>query len=224
METAMVARVSARTGLWRILQNCVHCFSTVSRSIDPFHPKLSQQSLYRKEISLANLFQRVFEDFPTVVVMDKEEILSIIEFLMEIGVPRDKIDRVISLHPRVLGLGIEDRLKPLLCDLSDLGFSDDEIIKEIIREPKILGMELGEFSRRLQLLKTLKCREPIKEKIFQEGILRAGFEVKLRVDCLCSHGLIRRDAFKVLWEEPRVVTYDLENYEKKIDFLAQDGI
>lgn len=345
MAPAMVANVAARSSLRRltlgagkssrILQNRVHCFSTVSSSINPFHPKLSQQSQYRKEVSLANLFQRygfppsqiqgflaknrfllnsklqelekclatllsfripqnslislirdcpgllehqflkkweacfsqlhvltpsplmirnflrysrryqldpgelsksieilrglgfthvavarVFEDFPTVVVMNKGEILSVIEFLMEIGVPRDKIDRVISLHPRVLGLGIEDRLKPLLRELSDLGFCDDEIIKEIIREPKILGMELGEFSRCFQLLKTLKCREPIKEKIFQEGTLRAGFEVKLRLDCLCSHGLIRRDAFKVLWKEPRLITYDLENIEKKIDFLV----
>ncbi|KAF7822672.1 transcription termination factor MTERF15, mitochondrial [Senna tora] len=163
---------------------------------------------------------RVLEDFPTVVIMNKGEILSIIEFLREIGVPGDNIDRVIRLYPRVLGFGVEDRLKPLLYELGDLGFSDNEVRKEIIREPRILGMELGEFSRCLQLLKTLKCREAIKEKIFQEGMLRAGFEVKLRVDCLCSHGLIRRDAFKVLWKEPRLITYDIENIEKKIDFLV----
>ena len=163
---------------------------------------------------------QIFEDFPTVVVMNKGEIVSMIGFLIEIGVPRDKIDRVISLNPKILGLGINDRLKPLLCELSDLGFSDDEIIEEVIREPKILGMELGEFSRCLHLLKTLKCRESIKEKIFLEGMLRAGFEVKLRVDCLCSHGSIRRDAFKVLWKEPRLITYELENIERKIDFLV----
>ncbi|MCI20105.1 hypothetical protein A2U01_0041266, partial [Trifolium medium] len=34
------------------------------------------------------------------------------------------------------------------------------------------------------------------------------------------HGLIRRDALKVLWKEPRLMTYDLEDIEKKIEFLV----
>lgn len=327
--------LSGSFGTTHIFQHFAHCFSTIATSTDPFHPKFSEQSQYRKEISLANLFQRygfpssqlhgflsknrfllnsnilelekslatllafripqnslislirdcpgvleyqflkkwelgfsqlraltpsplmirnflqysrrfqlepgelsrnmeilrglgfsdsditrVFEEFPTVVILNKGEILSVIEFLLAIGIPRDKVNRVISFYPRVLGLGVENRLKPLLHEMRDLRFSHDEIIKEIIREPRILGMELGEFSRCIQMLKTLKCREPIMEKIFREGVLRAGLEVKLRVDCLCSHGLIRRDAFKLLWKEPRLITYDLENIEKKIDFLV----
>lgn len=191
-----------------------------SRRLQLYPGELSRSIEILRDLGFTDIaIARVLEDFPTVIVMNKGEILSIIEFLMEIGVPRDKIDRVLRLYPRVLGLGVEDRLKPLLHELGDLGFSDDEIGKEIIKEPRILGMELGELSRCLQLLKTLKCREPIKERIFREGVLRACFEVKLRVDCLCSHGLIRRDAFKVLWKEPRLITYDLENIEKKIDFF-----
>ncbi|PKI47716.1 hypothetical protein CRG98_031849 [Punica granatum] len=80
-------------------------------------------------------------------------------------------------------------------------------------------MELGELSRCLDLLWSLRCREAVRRKIFDEGAFRAGFEVKLRVDCLCGHGLIRRDAFRVLWKEPRLILYEIEDIEGKIEFL-----
>ncbi|CAL0305310.1 unnamed protein product [Lupinus luteus] len=164
----------------------------------------------------------VFEGFPTAIAMSQKEVVSVIEFLVEFGIPRDEIDGVVRYYPRVLGFGVEDRLKPLIHELRGLGFLGREVRKEIVRDPRILGMEVGEFSRCLQLLNSLKCREAIKERIIGEGgMLRACFEVKLRVDCLCGHGLIRRDALKVLWKEPRLITYDLENIEKKIEFLVQ---
>ncbi|OIW20010.1 hypothetical protein TanjilG_31924 [Lupinus angustifolius] len=48
-----------------------------------------------------------------------------------------------------------------------------------------------------ELLETLKCSEVIKERIIRDGMLRACFEVKLRVDSLSGHGLIRRDALQM---------------------------
>ena len=92
---------------------------------------------------------------------------------------------------------------------------------KIIREPRILGMEVGELSRCLDLIRSLKCREPIKLKILSEGTFRAGFKVKLRVNCLCKHQLIRREAFKILWKEPRVILYEIDDIEKKIDFVVK---
>ncbi|XP_057449407.1 transcription termination factor MTERF15, mitochondrial [Lotus japonicus] len=163
---------------------------------------------------------RVLEGFPGVIVMSEREIVCVIEFLVDFGVTRDEVDRIVQLNPRVLGFGVEDRLKPLIEELRGLGFSRREVRKEIVREPRILGMETGEFSRCLKLLESLKCREAIREKILEEGMLRACFEVKLRVDCLCGHGLIRRDALKVLWKEPRLITYDLDDIVKKIEFLV----
>lgn len=44
--------------------------------------------------------------------------------------------------------------------------------------------------------------------------------MKLRINCLCKHGLIHSDAFGVLWREPRVIMYDIEEIEKKIEFLV----
>lgn len=164
---------------------------------------------------------RVLEGFPGVVLMNEREIGKRVEFLVGFGIPRNWIDWVLCCFPGVLGFGVEDRLKPLLCEFKDFGFGKDVIRREIVREPRVLGMELGEVSRCLEWLRTLKCREPIKEKIFSIGEFRAGFEVKLRVDCLCKHGLIRREAFEVLWKEPRSIIYDVKDIERKIEFLTQ---
>ncbi|KAF9611703.1 hypothetical protein IFM89_034886 [Coptis chinensis] len=83
----------------------------------------------------------------------------------------------------------------------------------------ILRVEVGELSRCLELLKGLKCRVPVEEKILEKGYFRAGFEVKRRVNCLCRHGMILRETFKIVQREPRVILYDLEDIEKKIEFL-----
>ncbi|KAL1370177.1 hypothetical protein AAHE18_01G040700 [Arachis hypogaea] len=169
-----------------------------------------------------DVVSKILEGFPSVIAVSRRQLASVIEFLVEFGIPRDEVvDRVVRLNPRVLGIGVEQRLKPLIRELEELRFPRHEIRTEVVRVPRILGMEIGEFSRCLRLLEGLKCREAIKERIFQDGLLRACFEVKLKVDCLCHHGLIRSDALKLLWKEPRLITYDVESIEKKIGFLVQ---
>ncbi|XP_021291827.1 transcription termination factor MTERF15, mitochondrial [Herrania umbratica] len=163
---------------------------------------------------------RVLEGFPRVIMMKENEICRKIEFFEGIGIPRYGIERIFYLFPEVLGFDIGNRLKPLLEEFVELGFSDNEARKEIVRDPRVLGMALGEMSRCLGLLRTLKCRVPVKDRILSEGEFRAGLEVKLRVDCLCKHGLIRREAFKILWKEPRLILYEIEEIEMKIDFLV----
>lgn len=166
-------------------------------------------------------FCRILEDFPRAVLTIKgSEIYDKVDFLEGIGIRRNGIDRVLYTFPGILGLA-EGRLNRLLIEFKHLGFGDELVGKEIVREPRILSMEPGELSRCMDLLWSLRCREAIKWKIFDEGALRAGFKVKLRVDCLCRHGLIRRDAFTVLWKEPRVILYEIEEIERKIDFLVR---
>lgn len=163
---------------------------------------------------------RVLERFPGVTLMNEREIRRRIEFLMEIPISRDGIDWVLRSFPEVLGFGVEDRLKPLVSEFKALGFSNGVIMGEIGRDPRVLGMELGELSRCLELLRALQCRVAIKEKIFSEGEFRAGFEVKLRVDYFCRQGLTRREAFEVLWKEPRSIMYKMEDIEEKVEFLV----
>ncbi|XP_041998659.1 transcription termination factor MTERF15, mitochondrial-like [Salvia splendens] len=163
---------------------------------------------------------RVLENVPMPIMSAEDELCEKVEFLMGIGVRGSEIDRVVRLYPRILALGVEKRLKPLLDEFSDLGFSLSDVRREVVREPQVLGLENGELSHCLEMLRSLKCRLAIKESIFGDGEFRAGYRVKLRVDCLRKHGLIYRDAFTVLWKEPRVILYDIKDIEKKIEFLV----
>ncbi|KAL3016124.1 hypothetical protein AAZX31_06G195200 [Glycine max] len=144
-----------------------------------------------------------------------------VDFLIECGIPRDEIDIAVGLFPRVLGIGVEDQLRSLVREIRELGFTNREIRGEISRDPRILGMEIGEFSRCLRLLESLKCREVIKESIMDSGLVRTCFEEKLRVDCLCGYNLTLNDALKVLWKEPRVIFYEIGDIERKVEFLVQ---
>ncbi|KAK9126702.1 hypothetical protein Scep_015548 [Stephania cephalantha] len=161
---------------------------------------------------------RVFEEFPCVIAMRSRDIARKLGFLRELGIGFEEIDQICCCFPRVLGIG--DGLKQLFNEFKDLGFSNNEIRREIVENPRILSMEAGELPRFLQLLRNLKCRLSIKERIQNMGEFRGGFEAKLRVDCLCRHGMIRRDALNVLKREPRLILYALKDIEKKIEFLV----
>ncbi|KAI4340157.1 hypothetical protein MLD38_025022 [Melastoma candidum] len=166
-----------------------------------------------------NTCRKIFEEFPGVVAVEELEIYEKVKFIEGIGITRDGCDYLFYKCPRILGFGVENRLRPLLSEFRRVCSDEHLLREEILREPSMLGMEPGEISRCLQLLMTLKCRDPIRGKILSEGVLRAAFEVKLRVDCLCRHGLIYRGAFKVLWKEPRAILYLVEEIERKIEFL-----
>ncbi|XP_077235671.1 mitochondrial transcription termination factor family protein [Tasmannia lanceolata] len=162
---------------------------------------------------------RVLEEFPRVIMMSVRDLNLRIEFFKGSGLKGYEIDRVCYSFPGILGFSVENRLRHLFEEFEDLGFSKNEVRKAVIENPRLLSLEVGELSKCVELLRTLKCRLPIKEKILHRGLFRAGIEVKLRVDCLCRHGLIRREAFIVLRREPRSIIYELEDVEKKIEFL-----
>lgn len=156
------------------------------------------------------------------IMSPEDELRSRVEFLLRIEIRRSEIGRVIRLFPRVLEFGVERRLKPLIDEFFDLGFSSSDVRREVVREPQVLGFENGELSHCIEMVRSLKCRSPIKEKILRDGEFRAGYRVKSRVDCLRKHGLIYRDAFTVLWKEPRAIVYEINEIEKKIDFLVNE--
>lgn len=165
---------------------------------------------------------KVLEVNPMVIMSSEERILDKVKFLERMGFERRGVDWVLGKFPAVLTFGMENRLILLMGEFKDLGYSRGEVKKEIVRDPRVLGLEVGELSQCFRILRSLKCRFSVKEEIFKEGTFRAGYEVKLRVDCLCKYGFIRREAFSILSREPRVILYDLKDIEKKIDFLLNE--
>ncbi|KAI8543100.1 hypothetical protein RHMOL_Rhmol08G0192000 [Rhododendron molle] len=144
-----------------------------------------------------------------------ETLFRCIQRLKGLGFSDGTVTSVLEGFPTVIVMdenGLEERIEFWV----GIGFDTK---REVVRDPSVLWLELGELSRCLELLGSLKCRVPIKKKIYSEGAFRARIEVKRRVDCLCRYGLIRRDAFKVLWREPRAITYEIKDIEKKIEFL-----
>ncbi|KAJ6827668.1 transcription termination factor MTERF15, mitochondrial [Iris pallida] len=167
-------------------------------------------SLVQKVLEYSGRFQIEPEDFRLNVARMKEDL----------GFSNETVIRVCHMFPRFLAFGVDGKLRPLFEEFKDLGFVRNEVREVLLENPELLlGMEVGELSRCMELIRSLKCRLPIKEKILSRGQLRAAIDVKLRVDFLCKYGLIRRDAFKVLYVEPRTILYELQDVERKIDFL-----
>ncbi|CAA7043220.1 unnamed protein product [Microthlaspi erraticum] len=166
--------------------------------------------------------------------LSSSAITSVLEYSSRIGIGPEKfhectkilkglgfcdstVSKILTAFPGVIAVN-EIEIRRKIEFLIGINIHRDNIERFFHIFPEILG--IGELSRCLELIKTLKCREVIRVSILSEGLFRAGFQVKLRIDCLCRYGLIHRDAFKVVWREPRVVLYEIDEIEKKIEFLT----
>lgn len=146
-----------------------------------------------------------------------------IEYLKSIGLTGEDIDQVYFTFPALLAHSIEDKLKPLVTELESLGFTGHHLVKTILHNPYVFSMKVGgELSRCVSLLKNLKCRKPLQDKIYKEGIIAGSRRVKARLEYLIKQGLSHREAFKLLEKEPRIILYDLQSIEEKVNFLISD--
>ncbi|KAH0455685.1 hypothetical protein IEQ34_015717 [Dendrobium chrysotoxum] len=167
---------------------------------------------------------RVFEAIPAAFMRDGIHVSRTIEFLKKsAGIKQqEELNKICQSYPEFLAFSINDTLRPLFSELSDLGFDQIEVRKVLIQNPNLLlSMEFGELSRYVNLLEGLKCRTPIKKRVLARGRLCAVVDIKIRIELLCNHGLIQRDALKILHVEPRSILYSQEDLEKKILFLMQ---
>ncbi|KQJ86688.1 transcription termination factor MTERF15, mitochondrial [Brachypodium distachyon] len=119
------------------------------------------------------------------------------------------------------GIPNTDRLGRLLRELRGLRLHGDEIKNALESDPDgLLSMDPGEPSRLVELLDGLRCRGAVKDRVLSHGVLWAAIAARQRVELLHAHGLNRRDALRVLSVEPRAILYDLEDVERKLEFLV----
>lgn len=174
-----------------------------------------------KDLGVSDItLNKVLETHPMVITMSADKVRDSFEFVVDaFGIGNVEFDRILRVYPAVLVYGFQNKFKRLLDEFRALGFNMEVVKKQLLGDPRILAFEFGELSRCLELLRSLKCREAIKKDIFHDGAFKAGYEVKLRVDCLRNHGITLRDAYSVIWKEPRVILYSLDDVERKIEFL-----
>ena len=80
----------------------------------------------------------------------------------------------------------------------------------------------GDLSSCVSLLMNLRCRKPLQDKIYKEAIIEGSRRVKACLEYLTKQGLSHREAFKLLEKEPRIILYDMQSIEEKVNFLISD--
>jgi hypothetical protein len=127
-----------------------------------------------------------------------------------------------SLLRRLPGAQPHPRLGRLLQELAGLGLPRGEVKAALASDQEgLLSMDPGEPSRLLDLLRDLRCREAVRDRILAHGALRAAVAARRRVELLHARGLSRHDALRVLAAEPRTMLYSPEDVERKLEFLVE---
>lgn len=153
------------------------------------------------------------------------------QWLMKIGVPRKRMERMLLSHPKTLGYSLEKNLKPTMTYLwEEIGVRDDKIGKMVSACPQILGLSVEGNLRPTVAFFVEEVGVPADKlaKIFSTFPQLFGLSldktIRPRVDFLVAEVGVPRDKLaKVICSFPMLLAYNhLDNLRPTVSYLHDD--
>ena len=102
--------------------------------------------------------------------LTKEQVVTVVQWLRDAGVPPSQLPAVVSAHPTLLAYDVETRLKPLSDYLSELGVPGERLATALQERPSLLGLSANR-NMRVMVDYLLSTGKPLDECI--ELLLRS---------------------------------------------------
>ena len=153
-----------------------------------------------------------------------------LDFLLEMGLNKDKAAKAVTRHPQLLGYSIEQNLKPTVQWLLDLGLSKDQVAKAVGGFPGILGLSIEQnLKPTVQWLLDLGLSKDQVAKAVAgfPNILGLSIKKNLKptVQWLLDLGLRKRQVVKVVAGQPRMLGLSIEqNLKPTVQWLLDMGL
>lgn len=153
------------------------------------------------------------------------------EWLLKIGVPPKRMERLLLAHPKTLSYSLEKNLKPTLTYLwEEIGVRDDKIGKMVSACPQIMGLSVeGNLRPTVAFfVEEVGVPAPNLAKIFSTFPQLFGLSldktIRPRVDFLVTEVGVPRDKLaKVICSFPNLLAYNhLDNLRPTVSYLHQD--
>jgi hypothetical protein len=153
------------------------------------------------------------------------------EWLLKIGVPPKRMERLLLAHPKTLSYSLEKNLKPTVAYLwEEIGVSDDKIGKVVSACPQLLGLSVEGNLKPTVAFFVEEVGVPADKlaKIFSTFPQLFGLSldktIRPRVDFLVNEVGVPRDKLaKVICSFPNLLAYNhLDNLRPTISYLHDD--
>ena len=188
---------------------------------------------FRKEMGLTKAsLGRILATLPGLTCMSvSNQLRPTHEWLLAIGVPPARVERMLVQHPKTLGYSLEKNLKPTVAYLwYEIGARDDKIGRIVSAFPQILGLSVGSNLKPTVAFLVDEVGVPADKmaKIFWTFPQLFGLSlektIRPRVDFLSNEVGVPRDKMaKVIFSFPNLLAYNhLDNLRPTVSFLHED--
>ncbi|KAK4779062.1 hypothetical protein SAY86_006590 [Trapa natans] len=190
--------------------------------------KLRPNVIYLMEDVGMNLDQLygIARRFPTFVYYSVEgKIKPVIEFLLEVGVPKSKIPVILSKRPQLCGISLSENLIPTMKYLEKLGMDKKQWAKVIYRFPALLTYSWSKINSTVDFLQETGLSSDDVGKILTRYPNITSYSVKdnLRPTANYFHSL-GVDVSVLLHRSPQVFGLNIETNLKPITkFFLEKG-
>lgn len=177
---------------------------------------------------------RIFATLPGLTCMSVQTQLRPTHlWLLKIGVPPARIERMLLQHPKTLGYSLDNNLKPTVAYLWDeIGVRDDKIGRIVSAFPQILGLSVDSNLKPTVAFFVQEVGVPADKlaKIFSTFPQLFGLSldntIRPRVDFLSKEVGVPKDKMaKVISSFPNLLAYNhLDNLRPTVSYLHDVGI
>ena len=167
----------------------------------------------------------------SIIVKLKEEtiyrkIVSVSNFLISVGYGKNEIIKIIKLHPRLLGLTV-DNLEKKIDVLKLLGY-DMVIIKRItIKCPQVFSLNTSNIEDKINKIMELGyTREEVLEmiKIYPTIYTFNILNMKNKIGEIMELGFSYKDIINMSKKFPQIYSLGIDNIREKVDFCNYVGL
>lgn len=189
--------------------------------------------LFMKDMGLSKASMgRIFAALPGLTCMSLQTQLRPTHmWLLKIGVPPARIERMLLQHPKTLGYSLDNNLKPTVAYLWDeIGVRDDKIGRIVSAFPQILGLSVDSNLKPTVAFLVEEVGVPAEKlaKIFSTFPQLFGLSldntIRPRVDFLAKEVGVPKDKMaKVIFSFPNLLAYNhLDNLRPTVSYLHDD--
>ena len=175
--------------LEKVLVNCEELFKR------PVGKIMTRVEYLQGEVGIeAKDLRKLITKDPRILLQRNRHSIPRCRYLTEVGVPSEKLPRLLLKSPQVLRLSVEKGLKPRVAYFqNELHICEDEIGKLIERNPNVLTFSVEN-------------------------------QIQPRVDFLKDMGISHEGITKMIVRHPHLLQYSFEGLEEHINFLGSIGM